>query len=335
MWGQRDDNGPGSCHNCLVTHGSEPVLDGGVGEWLAKEALPGRRIERMRTLEGGYRNHNVQLVTDNGEQFVLRRFLHGNTCAIEAALMARLAGIAPVAEVIAADPQGTGAGQPVMLSRFMPGALVSDVLPIVDGDQARQLGHVTGAALAAIGTVDFERPGFFGDGDLEPDGVEPTAELPVFVERCLREGNAQHELTQAEQDWLLQHAEECVPLLNAVSGARHLVHSDFNPKNLLARQHNGVWMITAVLDWEFALAGTPLIDIGNMLRFHKELPQAFAAGFTAGFADAGGDLPDNWRQVSQALDLFALADFLTRPPGNPFFGKAVDLLRQLGRDAGR
>ncbi|MGW5701628.1 hypothetical protein [Amycolatopsis japonica] len=83
---------------------------------MTPHALPGRRIERTRTLSGGYRNHNLQLVTDNGEQFVLRRFLHGNTCATEAALTARLIGVAPVAEVIAADPQGTIAGQPVMLS---------------------------------------------------------------------------------------------------------------------------------------------------------------------------------------------------------------------------
>jgi Ser/Thr protein kinase RdoA (MazF antagonist) len=111
-----------------------------------------------------------------------------------------------------------------------------------------------------------------------------------------------------------------------------LVHSDFNPKNLLASRRDGAWVITAVLDWEFALSSTPLIDIGNMLRFQHELPPSFSAGFTAGFADAGGDLPDNWIQVSQTLDLFALADFLTRPPDNPFFGKAVDLIRQQLHD---
>jgi len=74
---------------------------------------------------------------------------------------------------------------------------------------------------------------------------------------------------------------------------------------------------------------TSMFDIGNMLRFPSELPPAFADGFTAGYATAGSHLPENWRELSQAADLFALADFLTRPPEHPFFGKAVNLIRDL------
>src|SRR5262245_31471817 len=98
-------------HDGHVRHDGDPDLDADVVAWLTTDALPGRRIERTRTLSGGHRNHNLQLVTDTGEQFVLRRFLNGNTCAVEAALAARLAGVVPVAEVIAADPGGTAAGQ--------------------------------------------------------------------------------------------------------------------------------------------------------------------------------------------------------------------------------
>jgi hypothetical protein len=72
-----------------------------------------------------------------------------------------------------------------------------------------------------------------------------------------------------------------------------------------------------------------MFDIGNMLRFPSELPPAFAEGFIAGYAGTGGHLPDNWRELSQAADLFALADFLTRPPAHLFFGKAVQLIREL------
>jgi hypothetical protein len=32
--------------------------------------------------------------------------------------------------------------------------------------------------------------------------------------------------------------------------------------------------------------------------------------------------------VSEALDLYALADFLTRPPEHPYFAKAVSLIRE-------
>jgi hypothetical protein len=72
-----------------------------------------------------------------------------------------------------------------------------------------------------------------------------------------------------------------------------------------------------------------MFDIGNMLRFRDELPPAFAEGFITGYAGTGGRLPDNWRELSQTADLFALADFLTRPPEHPFFGKAVHRIREL------
>ncbi len=67
------------------------------------------------------------------------------------------------------------------------------------------------------------------------------------------------------------------------------MHSDFNPKNVLAVRAGGRWSVSAVLDWEFAFSGSPLHDIGNMLRF--EQPPGFAAGFADGFRDGGGDLP--------------------------------------------
>jgi aminoglycoside phosphotransferase (APT) family kinase protein len=111
------------------------------------------------------------------------------------------------------------------------------------------------------------------------------------------------------------------------AGSRQLVHSDYNGKNLLAVCRGGRWLISAVLDWEFAFSGSPLTDVGNMLRFRDRYPPGFTDGFLAGYQDAGGQLPPRWREISEALDLYALADFLTRPPDHPYFAKAVALIR--------
>ena len=59
-------------------------------------------------------------------------------------------------------------------------------------------------------------------------------------------------------------------------------------------------------------------------------------GFADGFLDGYGDrLPPDWRELSQALDLFALADFLTRPVDHRYFGRAVDRIRGLVSGYGR
>jgi aminoglycoside phosphotransferase (APT) family kinase protein len=319
--------------------------------WLAR-VLPGQRLTGVRRLSGGYSNENLLISTDAagtdavgtgaGGRFVLRRYLRANRSAVEAALAARLTGIVPVPAVVAADTDGTGAGEPVLLSQFAAGEPLGEALaglasgsgrPAGDlGRAAADLGRAAGAALAAVGTVGFAAPGFFAGPGLvpEPDPEELPGGLTEFTGRCLaavRPGLAGHALSAAEQDGLRELARRSEPLLSAVAGASRLVHSDYNPKNLLVARAAGGWTVTAVLDWEFAFSGSPLTDVGNMLRFGGELPDGFAAGFTGGYLAAGGELPDGWREISQALDLYALADFLTRPAGHEIARKAVARLR--------
>jgi fructokinase len=329
------------------------VLGPEVTRWLAR-ALPGERVTAASPLTGGYSNSNTRLVTAAGRSYVLRRYLPasgaaerdrreaGRTCAVEAALAGRLRGVAPAAEVVAADPGGAEAGEPVLLSRYVSGVMLRTALaePGSSEDDHAALGREAGRALAAVGSIGFDRGGFFGDGTLMPVADGMPASLAEFVDDCLARGHAREALDPAELAGLRSLATAWTPLADRARGDSQLVHSDYNPKNLLVARaapgpgggrgpgdSGGGWSVTAVLDWEFAFSGSPLHDVGNMLRFTGEIPPAFAAAFTGGFRDAGGDLPPDWREVSRALDLYALADLLTRPPGHRYFGKAVAAIR--------
>jgi aminoglycoside phosphotransferase (APT) family kinase protein len=307
------------------------ALEPPVAAWLSC-ALPGRRITATERLGGGYSNENIRLMTGDGS-YVLRRYRRGRagadgarTCAVEAALAARLASAAvPVPEVIAADPEGHAAGEPLLLARHVPGVMVSEAVT-ADPGSAPQLGAAAGRALAAVGSVTFARGGAFTGPDLIPS-ADGWPGLPEFVESCLRAPNAAGALSEAEVARLRTLAAAADPLARAVAGARQLVHSDYNTKNLLAVPRAGGWSVSAVLDWEFAFSGSPLTDVGNMLRFRDAHPPGFDSAFVRGYREAGGGLPPRWREISEALDLYALADFLTRPPGHRYFGKAVAALR--------
>ncbi len=67
-------------------------------------------------------------------------------------------------------------------------------------------------------------------------------------------------------------------------------------------------------------------------RQHVAFPSLVSAQlcqrFHRRFREAGGELPSDRREVSEALDLYALADFLTRPPGHHYFIKTVSLIRE-------
>ena len=80
-----------------------------------------------------------------------------------------------------------------------------------------------------------------------------------------------------------------------------LVHGDLNPKNVLLEQGpDGAVRVSGVLDWEFAHAGHPFTDLGNLLRFDRR--PALHDAVLATYADLRG------LDVRRALDLARAAD---------------------------
>jgi aminoglycoside phosphotransferase (APT) family kinase protein len=303
-------------------------LDPRVLAWLAEEALPGARIVSSTLLSGGFVNENLLLVTDTGRRCVLRRYLRPDgqaTCAVETALAQRVRGVVPVAVVVAAEPSGRVVDEPLLLSEFVTGTLASTAL--IGGEDPGGLGVAMGRALASIGTVAFAAPGFFTGPDLRTSADGMAGGLADFVAECLAKGNADDALSADERRDLVALAKDAQPLVTASAGVSRLVHSDYNPKNVLVDRVSGRWAVTAVLDWEFAFSGHPLADVGNLLRFAVDYPPEFVEGVLAGFREGGGELPADWRATAEALDLFALADLLTRPPDSPLFDKVVAVVR--------
>ena len=48
-----------------------------------------------------------------------------------------------------------------------------------------------------------------------------------------------------------------------------LAHNDFGNRNILVRQENRKCVVAAVLDWEFAFPGSPLLDVGHFLGYER------------------------------------------------------------------
>ena len=82
-------------------------------------------------------------------------------------------------------------------------------------------------------------------------------------------------------------------------------------RNLLVREVEGAWQVAAVLDWEFAVSGSPLIDAGHFLRHIEPVPPAADRHFLEGFVEGGGKLPYDWSTLSHLLDAAALCESLT------------------------
>jgi aminoglycoside phosphotransferase (APT) family kinase protein len=226
--------------------------------WLA-DALGDPGPFELEPLSGGNSNETLELRSPAATR-VLRRppaaaiSKSAHSMEREHRIIAALGATdvpAPHALAISEDP-------PVLVMERVVGVALTDTLP--DGypppaEAARQLGYAAVDALAKlhsapwreIGLTDFGRPEGFLDrqvkrwrGQLEN---YRTRELPWFDELA---------------DWLAAH--------RPPAGEPGILHGDFHLDNCLMSPAAPI-EVEAIIDWEMATIGDPLLDLGLLLAF--------------------------------------------------------------------
>ena len=274
-----------------------------------ERGLPGRGPVEWQSLDGGLRNSNFR-VTAGGDRFVLRIYEHDRSlCRKEVDLSRMVRATVPVPEVVHAEPEGFEELPPFAVMEFVEGITFLDLKRRGDRKAIAQAAFSAGETLAAIGRYRFDKPGWVGPG---PEATWPIVEggdpFPHFVDSCLESPILQRRMDAALRERTHAAVWERAADLAGLARQTHLVHGDFSRRNLLVRRIGGQWRGAAVLDWEFAVSGTPLGDIGNFLRYEKESKPLAAPHFSAGY----GPLPEGWRRLARVLDLVALCDTLAR-----------------------
>jgi aminoglycoside phosphotransferase (APT) family kinase protein len=163
----------------------------------------------------------------------------------------------------------------------------------------------------------------FVDPDLTIAAFGLADGLPGFVDH--------HAAALSERGWdagrlaglraVCDHAQQA---LDGVARAC-LVHSDVNPKNLLIDPES--LQVTGLLDWEFAHAGHPFTDLGNVLRFGRH--PAYVDAVLGAWCERRGGTASAALDLARAADLWALVDLAARAGDNPVADRAATLLRAI------
>lgn len=283
-------------------------------ERMIHTAIPHARILEIQPLLDGLRNANFKLQLDSTPaSLVLRIYEHdASLCLKEIDLLHLVSGSVPVPEMIHAEPFGLENLPPFALMTFIEGVTFRDLQRSGTAEAIAQAAFSAGETLAAIGRKTFPKAGWIAPG---PAVTAPLLErgdsIPRFVDLCLESANLQRhlpsDLRDRTHDVLWSHA---TPLSKAGEKTQ-LVHGDFNRRNLLVRSVAGQWTVAAVLDWEFAVSGSPLGDLGNFLRYESSSHCKAEPHFSAGYLHAGGTLAPEWRRLAKLVDLTAVCESLT------------------------
>ncbi len=281
---------------------------------VVQRALPGCRVVGAELLTGGLRNANFRVQLDRPPgSFVLRIYEHdASLCRKEVDLIALLGQSVPVPEVLHAETEGCEDLPPYALLRYVEGLSFHELKRSEDAASVAQASHAVGQTLALIGQTTFRASGWIGPGPKVTapllEGPDPS---PRFVELCLASPSLQQRMPADLRDQTRSKVWSLAPELAALDNDASLVHGDFGKRNLLLRRVLGTWTVAAVLDWEFAVSGSPLIDLGHFLRYECASRPRAEPHFSEGYLQAGGTLPKDWRRLSRAVDSIALCESLT------------------------
>jgi aminoglycoside phosphotransferase (APT) family kinase protein len=289
-------------------------------------------LTSLTPLDGGWSGETF-VAEVAGERSVVRIYAGAshrgeNAHDVDAALLRLVRGLVPVPEVLDVRRADPGADLPALLvTSFLPGVRADLLLPELDDRGLAVLGSRLGRILADLAGMPMLRSGPFVDGDLSIGSFTMEGQsidgLPAFL--------AGHEEAfvhwrQSELEGLRELVVDAQALLDTV-GRFCLVHSDVNPKNLLVDPDT--LEVTGLLDWEFAHAGHPYTDLGNLLRFDRQ--PALAAAVLEAYVARHGGTPEEALAMARAADLWALVDLAARRGQNPVADRAHDLLLAIAR----
>jgi len=270
---------------------------------LISDFLRGRDILSVELLPAGKSNSNYKLILSDGEVCVLRLYNYGNA-ERETYVLNLVRELVPV---------------PIEIDR---GATWS-VFSFLEGELLEQVPEHSGAAaeaLAQIASVEFKSAGIINaDGTISPFSFGGSK---GFIAEKLEDAEVRIWLGDELVDTLVAVFQREAGRLDELDAQSRLVHGDFNPTNILI--HRG--KVSGILDWEFCHAGTPYMDIGNLLRntatdYHRAIKQGLEAG--------GMSFPNDWKARAELVDVTSQLEFLTSNRSESFKRQCVARIKKF------
>jgi len=306
------------------------VLDFRTLNALIQPAFPGRQVEDARPVEGGLSNTNYRLMISGRESPVrLRIFVtRPESAPLEAVLGGRVRHRVPVPLFLYYAVSNPFTGHPYAILEWLEGIALDDLPAMAGRHEVVEVGRQVGAVLAEIGSFKFRSAGFLDD---ELEVSKPMhldgAVFRSYIHRDLFEGQAGGRLGGELGRELWRFVTAASPLLDDLDDVPCLVHGDFDGSNILVLRVGGQWKVSGVVDWEYAISATPLVDLGHILRPPFGDIEPFERNLIEGFVSHGGILAPQWKRACRLLDLINWVSFLNRPaPGREVIESSREMI---------
>lgn len=239
-----------------------------VQQWLQKEMKDFPAIVNVTQFKGGASNLTYQLDTDDGNAYILRKPPAGTKAKSahdmnrEFQIMKRLKPVYPyLPEMIAFCNDESVLGADFYVMEKVKGIILRAELPKgmqLNVDQTRELCLSVIDKMIELHQVDYKKA-----------GLEDLGKGAGYVQRQISGWSDRYRKAKTENvpdyenimHWLSENMPEDV--------ATCIIHNDYRLDNVILNPENPSEVL-AVLDWEMATLGDPLMDLGNSLAYWVE-----------------------------------------------------------------
>lgn len=283
------------------------------------------KLESIHLLNEGKRNTNYRIHT-SARDYVLRIYPLGDeSWRKESTIRNVLQGRIPLQRLYHMDRHEAIGNRTFAIFEFVKGnslleAMRSGYMP------SEEMMYQLGGLLATIHEIRYPRVGFVNE---KLEMVEELPPLDTWYEYFLNSY-----VRQRLGEDMISHIERLVDrnkhVLRDLDKQVTLVHGDFRPTNLLIFEGT----INCVLDWEFAMAGHSIADIGQLFRYEHQFPMTLKHAFVQAYNERSARmLPDDWEELGKMRDLVNLLQMLGAEEELPV--KFLDLRMLIGQTLNR
>ena len=277
-----------------------------VVENLFEGILKREKIINIIPIDEGCRTTNYIIETDGiTKRYILKIFISAEqNYKKEIKLLTRLRedGTTPVPQIYRVSKHECIKGREYAIYEYKQGKTIGQTIGegyIVTEEFVRDVAKY----LAMIHKYKFRKAGFLNED------LNLQIEVPALVSwyEMFMGANAKRRLGKDIVDNIKIIVKQNEKILLELDKDIRLVHGDFQGTNILVKDNK----LSGILDWEFAMAGHPIADIGQFFRYEKYFNNNLIEVFEDEYnKNSDYKLMKDWYKISKLRDLTNLIQLI-------------------------
>lgn len=285
----------------LVEISDEDIVD------LFDYIVDSKDILNIVLLNEGCRTTNYMVSSKNNKKYLLKVFYEDNEeYKNDIPLFNMLKKYIPVQEIY---KTGLINEKKYIIYKYIDGNTISQY--VNEGNKiTKEIVESVAGVLGRIHNIKFKKMGSLDDNLCIHNELGPIVKLyDKYINENVILRLGIENINKINQ--IINKYKEVLSLLDYDS---RLIHGDFQGTNIIINNES----VAAIIDWEFCMAGSPLIDIGQFFRyeeyFNSELINAFENKYKM---SCDYELFDNWYDICKVIDLLSLIQLMSRDEEMP------------------